>query len=286
MTVEETKELEFTLRVRNNRLKERRSKLGLSQPKFAEAARVGLGSYRALEAMKLHPQYVDGSWRDIALALSAFHRVDVEELFPPAVLAVGEPVIVRKVDGHDLRELMSTHDTLRLEAPDELYDRIEVGSQIVRVLATLTPREEQVIRHRFGIDGAEEMTLEEIGAKLGVNRERIRQVEAKALRKMRHPARSGTLKLFAPQGKTEAERARKKERARWEALTPSEQSEETREQDERSRREFHDRFLRDAERAMGKPLRRPKPNLDDRSREIVMRERERIQQNRTGDNDL
>ena len=65
-----------------------------------------------------------------------------------------------------------------------------------RVLATLTPREERVLRMRFGIDMNTDHTLEEVGKQFDVTRERIRQIEAKALRKLRHPTRSEQLRSF------------------------------------------------------------------------------------------
>ena len=65
-----------------------------------------------------------------------------------------------------------------------------------RVLASLTPREERVLRMRFGIGMNTDHTLEEVGQQFSVTRERIRQIEAKALRKLRHPSRSKQLKSF------------------------------------------------------------------------------------------
>ena len=65
-----------------------------------------------------------------------------------------------------------------------------------RVLASLTPREERILRMRFGIGMNKDHTLEEVGQQFTVTRERIRQIEAKALRKLRHPSRSLKLKLF------------------------------------------------------------------------------------------
>ena len=62
------------------------------------------------------------------------------------------------------------------------------------VLRTLSPREEKIIRMRFGMDDGSEHTLEEVGQSFDVTRERIRQIEAKALRKLRHPSRSGKLR--------------------------------------------------------------------------------------------
>ena len=70
--------------------------------------------------------------------------------------------------------------------------------QIARVLDTLTPREEKVLRLRYGIDDGRPRTLEEVGKAFNVTRERIRQIEAKALRKLRHPSRSKRLRDFNP----------------------------------------------------------------------------------------
>src|SRR6202012_6024453 len=65
-----------------------------------------------------------------------------------------------------------------------------------QVLRALTPREERVIKMRFGLEDGSEHTLEEVGQSFQVTRERIRQIEAKALRKLRHPSRSRKLKAF------------------------------------------------------------------------------------------
>src|SRR5262249_46476043 len=65
-----------------------------------------------------------------------------------------------------------------------------------QVLNTLTPREERVIKMRFGLEDGTEKTLEEVGQNFAVTRERIRQIEAKALRKLRHPSRSRRLRAF------------------------------------------------------------------------------------------
>ena len=67
---------------------------------------------------------------------------------------------------------------------------------VTRVLASLTPREERVLRMRFGIGMNTDHTLEEVGQQFSVTRERIRQIEAKALRKLKHPSRSRRLRSF------------------------------------------------------------------------------------------
>ena len=84
----------------------------------------------------------------------------------------------------------------RIITPSDAVININLQEQTKKVLATLTPREEQVLRMRFGIGEKSDHTLEEVGQKFTVTRERIRQIEAKALRKLRHPSRSKRLKSF------------------------------------------------------------------------------------------
>ena len=79
---------------------------------------------------------------------------------------------------------------------DEIAARIVLKGQVEGVLETLTPRERRVVELRFGLEGDKLYTLSEIGAELGVTRERIRQIETKALRKLRHPSRSKRLREF------------------------------------------------------------------------------------------
>ena len=67
---------------------------------------------------------------------------------------------------------------------------------LLEVLSTLTPRENEVIRKRYGLDDARTKTLEDVGREFNVTRERIRQIEAKALRKLRHPNRTKKLKDY------------------------------------------------------------------------------------------
>ena len=80
--------------------------------------------------------------------------------------------------------------------PSEAASFTLLKEQLVDVLSTLTPREEKVLKLRFGIEDGRTRTLEEVGKEFNVTRERIRQIEAKALRKLRHPSRSKKLKDF------------------------------------------------------------------------------------------
>jgi RNA polymerase primary sigma factor len=81
-------------------------------------------------------------------------------------------------------------------SPSDAVINLNLKEQTDQVLKTLTPREEKVIKMRFGVGDGSEHTLEEVGQSFAVTRERIRQIEAKALRKLRHPSRSRKLKAF------------------------------------------------------------------------------------------
>jgi len=81
-------------------------------------------------------------------------------------------------------------------SPSDAVINLNLKDQTSSILKTLTPREEKVIKMRFGLDDGSEHTLEEVGQSFAVTRERIRQIEAKALRKLRHPSRSRKLRAF------------------------------------------------------------------------------------------
>ena len=80
--------------------------------------------------------------------------------------------------------------------PADVASRQLLKEQIEEVLGTLTPREQRVLQLRFGLEDGRSRTLEEVGKEFNVTRERIRQIEAKALRKLRHPSRSRKLKDY------------------------------------------------------------------------------------------
>jgi RNA polymerase primary sigma factor len=84
----------------------------------------------------------------------------------------------------------------RMVSPANAVVNLNLQDATRKVLSSLTPREEKVLRLRFGIDEQSDHTLEEVGHNFAVTRERIRQIEAKALRKLRHPTRSKKLKGF------------------------------------------------------------------------------------------
>ena len=83
-----------------------------------------------------------------------------------------------------------------IESPVDSASSVGLGEATREILSSLTPREAKVLRMRFGIDMNTDHTLEEVGKQFDVTRERIRQIEAKALRKLRHPTRSEQLRSF------------------------------------------------------------------------------------------
>jgi RNA polymerase primary sigma factor len=103
-----------------------------------------------------------------------------------------ETAIGQEADSH-LSDVIEDHGGI---SPAEAAMSANVQERTARVLRTLSPREEKIIRLRFGIEDGSEHTLEEVGQVFSVTRERIRQIEARALRKLRHPSRSQTLKSF------------------------------------------------------------------------------------------
>ena len=110
---------------------------------------------------------------------------------------VKEPVSLETPIGDDeessLGDFVEDRQTL---SPADAAMALSLEEQTRKVLATLTPREEQILRLRFGIGEKSDYTLEEVGQRFAVTRERIRQIEAKALRKLRSPNRSRTLESF------------------------------------------------------------------------------------------
>ncbi len=106
-----------------------------------------------------------------------------------------ETPIGEEEDSH-LKDFIEDKNAL---SPVDAVVHVNLREQTQGVLKTLTPREEKVLKLRFGVDGGSEHTLEEVGQSFAVTRERIRQIESKALRKLRHPSRCKSLRVFTDQ---------------------------------------------------------------------------------------
>ena len=106
-----------------------------------------------------------------------------------------EPISLETPIGEEGDSRLSDHIEDRTQvSPAEAVINANLKERTADVLRTLSAREEKIIRMRFGIEDGSERTLEEVGQSFDVTRERIRQIEAKALRKLRHPSRSSELK--------------------------------------------------------------------------------------------
>jgi len=116
----------------------------------------------------------------------------VEEVFR----AIQDPIALQTPIGDEDTELADFIGDKTSPSPYGEAERIEVSEQIQRVLDTLTDKEKTVIRMRFGIGVDRDHTLEEVGRYLSITRERVRQIEAKALRKLKHPSRLRALKIL------------------------------------------------------------------------------------------
>jgi RNA polymerase primary sigma factor len=125
-------------------------------------------------------------------------RMDISvEKVRKVIKIAKEPISLETPIGDDAdSQLGDFIEDKRVVSPSDAVENINLQEQTRRVLSTLTPREEKVLRMRFGIGERSDHTLEEVGKNFDVTRERIRQIEAKALRKLRHPSRLKKLKNF------------------------------------------------------------------------------------------
>ena len=147
---------------------------------------IGLGRFGSALAVELaksgaEPLVIDGNEEKV--------REIIKIAQDPVSL---ETPIGEEEDSH-LGDFIADDDA---PAPDSMATQAMLKKQLNDVLATLTPREEKVLRLRFGLDDGRTRTLEDVGKEFNVTRERIRQIEAKALRKLRHPSRSKRLKDY------------------------------------------------------------------------------------------
>ncbi|HMK42527.1 MAG TPA: sigma-70 family RNA polymerase sigma factor [Dissulfurispiraceae bacterium] len=117
----------------------------------------------------------------------------VEEVFR----AIQDPIALQTPIGDEDTELEDFIGDKTSPSPYSDAERIETSEQIQKVLESLTPKEETVIKMRFGIGVDRDHTLEEVGRYLSITRERVRQIEAKALRKLKHPSRLKYLKILS-----------------------------------------------------------------------------------------
>lgn len=218
-----------TVRIRNNLLLQRRQEAGLSQEAVAEASGISKQVYAGLEKLTASPWVVirptrcvaEGcrrrgvprlswscvehgaddetrkvryrnwratatvTWSSAALAIAAYHGVTPSDLWPDAVSRISEAVVTRTMDADDLDRLCGSSPS----AEDRMIES-ETAGRVATVLATLSAREQDILARRFGLNGREAQIAARVADDLGISRERLRQIEARAVRKLRHPSRA------------------------------------------------------------------------------------------------
>ena len=151
-----------------------------------------INKVKKVSSQLLHQNGHDPTAEEIAAALDM--PVDkVREIMRVAQEPVSLETPIGEEEASHLGDFIPDDDA---PAPADAASHTLLKEQLGEVLKTLTPREEKVLRLRFGLEDGRSRTLEEVGKEFNVTRERIRQIEAKALRKLRHPSRSKKLKDF------------------------------------------------------------------------------------------
>jgi len=186
----------------------RRKELGLTQKALAEMVGISVGIIGEIESLK-DPECSVGRLRDVLTAISCVLDADADWLFPndylEALTAKRLPKRNRATPFSWIREvplsrvLDSIPRQYLLTTPDEIDDRLDLQQLrevLGKQLGTLALRERRVIELRFGLIDGNKLTLHEVARKYGITNERVRQIEKKALTKLRHPLRSRKLKVF------------------------------------------------------------------------------------------
>ena len=180
-----SKELRLTMRLSNNRLRDRIKETKLTVAEAAELAEISYGLLCGYIALRESPIDARGRWRRSALELCDALTVTPEYLWPDTVLTILNPQIVVEMDAVDLApQLLQSqlHEPLLL--PEQILEDGEVHQLLNDELKLLSSREREVLKLRYGYEH-EPILLAEIGKRLNLSHERVRQIEAFALAKLR-----------------------------------------------------------------------------------------------------
>ncbi len=204
MNIGEIKDYDITVKVRNNYLLAKMRARGyftiaaLSRACGVRQKKIGLFVNLAYAPFRSPPGKLgtrNMCWVKDALRLAKHFRCLPEDLFPPQHIRKSLPLNQASFEAsfEDVGWLLNGAERLALP-PDQHIETEELKTLLMKTVDSLTPREQTVLRMRFGLDGEPERSLKEVAEFFGVITERIRQIEAKALRKLRHPSRSRLLK--------------------------------------------------------------------------------------------
>jgi transcriptional regulator with XRE-family HTH domain len=175
------KDFHVTVRLKNNHLLARRKAAGMTIKQMADC--IGVGSYAEYERMAKLPYGVSGHVLGTAKLIADYWGVGIDELWPDSVVAVAHPKVERELDAMDLVPLSAPEARLQLSegTPEDDMVRRDRVNLVDSAISELSPRQQKIINMR--VDGC---SLDEVGAEVGVTRERVRQVEAKAHVIIRH----------------------------------------------------------------------------------------------------
>jgi RNA polymerase sigma factor (sigma-70 family) len=194
--VAEPKDYRIEIKVKNNRLLTKIEAAGyLSVAKFAEAIGMNRTVIYRIISIKSTALDNEGYYRPEALRIAEFLNCTPQEIYPPAQMrgTMKENKAQITANANEVDSLTSSLRTLAF-SPERKMILNEANQVLKAAMMTLTPKEQRILDLRYGLTYGEEKTLDEVGAMFGVSRERIRQQEMKALRKMRHPGRSKELR--------------------------------------------------------------------------------------------
>ena len=182
-----------TLKVRNNPLLTAIEADAGSVGAFAKKHRLHASDVYDLVNLKRDPFVLSkGGWIKQVHAICEILGELPEDLFPPDTRVALE----RNIASFAMRATQVAALIEERDRPENAYERLEFSERMSEVIETLPPRMRKVIQMRFGLDGSRECTLDEAAKALDVTRERVRQIEAEALRRLRHPSRSEALRTW------------------------------------------------------------------------------------------
>jgi len=192
------KDFRVEVKVKNNKLLEQIEKAGFeSLADFSRKTGISQGLIGDYVNMRESALANNGQYRSTVLKISEALKCMPEDLFPAAQMTQKLETNKQHFTANE-SELFDLTSSLRSAAmsPERRLIHEDANRVVKQVLLTLTPREQRILDLRFGLTSGEEQTLDQVADQFGVGRERVRQMQAKAMRKMKHPKRSRELREY------------------------------------------------------------------------------------------